>query len=64
MEDVKDDGTMDVQWLNKMTKEKPLEVEAILDTKVAKRTRRKEYMEYLVKWKDRLKEDCKKTVLG
>ena len=29
----------------------PLEVEAVLDTKVVKSTRRKDYLEYLVKWK-------------
>ena len=28
-----------------------LEVEAILDTKVVKSTRKKDYLEYLVKWK-------------
>ena len=31
----------------------PLEVEAILDTRVMKSTRRKGYLEYLVKWKKR-----------
>ena len=36
---------------------KDLEAERILDTRVENRTRRKEYMEYLVKWKDRLMED-------
>ena len=29
----------------------PLEVEAILYTKVVKSTRKKDYLEYLVKWK-------------
>ena len=34
-----------------------LEVEHILDTRVTKKTRKKEYLEYLVKWKDCLMED-------
>ena len=34
-----------------------LEAEHILDTRVTKKTRRKEYLEYLVKWKDRPMED-------
>ena len=37
--------------------EKPLEAKKILNTKVAKKTKGKEYLEYLVKWKDRLVED-------
>ena len=32
-------------------------VERILDTRVAKNTKGKEYMEFLVKWKDRPMED-------
>ena len=35
----------------------PLEVEAILDTKVVKSTRKKDYLEYLVKWKKQPIED-------
>ena len=34
-----------------------LEFEAILDTRVTKSTRRKDYLEYLVKWKKRPIED-------
>ena len=30
----------------------PLEIKRILDTQVVKRTQRKEYMQYLVKWKN------------
>jgi len=40
-----------------MTMAKSLEAKQILDTRVAKKTRRKEYLEYLVKWKDHLMED-------
>ena len=35
----------------------PLEVEAILDTKVTKSIRKKDYLEYLVKWKKRPTKD-------
>ena len=35
----------------------PLKVEAILDIRVMKSTRRKDYLEYLVKWKKRPTED-------
>ena len=35
----------------------PLEFEAILDTKVVKSIRKKDYMENLVKWKKRTTED-------
>jgi hypothetical protein len=37
--------------------EKP-QMESILDKRVSKRTRRKEYFEYLVKWKGHLVEDA------
>ena len=36
---------------------KPLEVEKILDKKVARRTRGNDYFEYLIKWKDKPVED-------
>jgi hypothetical protein len=36
--------------------EKP-QMESILDKRVSKRTRRKEYIKYLVKWKGHLVED-------
>ena len=31
----------------------PPKIESILDTQVVKRTRRKKYVQYLVKWKNR-----------
>ena len=40
-----------------MPLETNLEAEHILDTRVTKETRKKEYLEYLVKWKDRPMED-------
>ena len=45
--------TEDLQWVRQIPVAQPLEVEAILDTKVVKSTRRKDYLEYLVKWKKR-----------
>ena len=36
-----------------MPLENPLEAKTILDWKVTKRTRGKEYYEYLIKWKDK-----------
>ena len=35
----------------------PLEVESILDTRVEKRTKQRDYLEYLVKWKGHPVED-------
>ena len=42
-----------LKWVRQMPLEQPLEVEGILDTKVVKRTRKKDYLEYLVTWKKR-----------
>jgi len=44
-------------WVRQMPMAPPLEIERILDTQVARRTRRKEYLQYLVKWKNRPIED-------
>ena len=46
-----------MQSWEKMPLQKPLESEKILDTRIAKKTKRKEYLEYLVKWKVYLVED-------
>ena len=46
-----EDPTKDLQWVRQMPVAQQLEFEAILDTKVVKSTRKKDYMEYLVKWK-------------
>ena len=45
------------QWAKQMLVAKILEAEKILDTRVSKKTRRKEYLEYLFKWKDHPRED-------
>ena len=47
----------EVNWLKHMPMERPAEAEAILETKVAKKTRGKEYLEYLVKWRGHAAED-------
>ena len=47
----------EVDWLKHMPTERPTEAEAILETKVAKKTRGKEYLEYLVKWRGHRVED-------
>eukprot|EP00253_Pinus_taeda_P026330 PITA_26330 len=44
-------------WMRQMPSAQPLEIEVILDTQVARRTRRKEYFQYLIKWKNRPIED-------
>jgi hypothetical protein len=41
-----------------LVEEKP-QMESILDKRVRKRTRRKEYFEYLVKWKGHSVEDAR-----
>lgn len=39
-------------WIRQMPYILPLEIESNLDTQVAKQTRWKEYLQYLVKWKN------------
>ena len=46
-----------LQWVRQMPVAQPLEVEAIMDTKVVKRKRKKDHLGYLVKWKKRPTED-------
>ena len=38
--------------MRQMPSAQPLEIEGILDTQVARWTRRKEYLQYLIKWKN------------
>ena len=47
----------EVNWLKQMPTVRPAEAEAILEQKVSKKTRGKEYLEYLVKWQGLLEED-------
>ena len=46
-----EDLTEDLQWVRQTPMAQPLEADTILDTKVVKSTRNKDYLEYLVKWK-------------
>ena len=46
-----------VQWQKQMPAEVNLQPEKILDKRVQKKSRGKEYFEYLVKWKNRPVED-------
>jgi hypothetical protein len=46
-----------VQWIKQMPVAEKPQMECILDKRVGKKTRRKEYYEYLVKWKGHPVED-------
>ena len=52
-----EDPTEDLEWVRQTLVAQPLEVEAILDTKVVKSKRKKYYLEYLVKWNKRTTKD-------
>jgi hypothetical protein len=41
-----------IQWVKQMPIAKKPKMECILDKRVGKKTRRKEYFEYLIKWKN------------
>jgi hypothetical protein len=47
----------EIQWTKQMPVAEKPQMERILDKRVGKRTRRKEYFEYLVKWKGHPVED-------
>lgn len=51
------DTVEDLQWLKQMPIAQPSEAKYILDTRVAKSTRQRYYLEYLVKWKGHPVED-------
>jgi hypothetical protein len=53
----KSDEQSEVQWTKQMPVAEKPQMESILDKRVSKRTRRREYFEYLVKWKGHLVED-------
>jgi hypothetical protein len=58
----KETGTSDeqseVQWQKKMPVAEKPQMESILDKRIGKKTKRKEYFEYLVKWKGHPVEDA------
>jgi hypothetical protein len=47
-----------IQWMKQMPVAENPQMERILDKRVGKKTRRKEYFEYLVKWKNHPVEDA------
>jgi hypothetical protein len=47
-----------VQWKKQLPVAQNPQMECILDKRVAKKTKRKQYFEYLVKWKNHLVEDA------
>jgi hypothetical protein len=47
-----------IQWIKQMPVADKPQMECILDKRVGKRTRRKQYFEYLVKWKNHPVEDA------
>jgi hypothetical protein len=52
------DEQPEVQWQKQMPVAEKPQMEQILDKRVGKKTRRKEYFEYLVKWKGHPVEDA------
>jgi hypothetical protein len=53
-----EDEQTEVQWTKQMLVSEKPQMESIIDKRVSRRTRRKEYFEYLVKWKGHLVEDA------
>ena len=47
-----------VQWQKQLSVGEKPQMECILDKRIGKKTRRKEYYEYLVKWKNHSVEDA------
>ena len=52
------DEQPEVQWTKQMPVAEKPQMESILDKKISKKTRRKQYFEYLVKWKGHPVEDA------
>jgi hypothetical protein len=53
-----EDDQEEVQWMKQLPTTKQLQMEKILDQKIVKKTRKQDYYEYLVKWKDLPTEDA------
>ena len=47
-----------VDWKGQLPQKEQPQIEAILDKKISKKTRNKDYFQYLVKWKDQPSEDA------
>ena len=52
------DEQPEIQWQKQMLIAEKPQMECILDKRVSKKTRRKQYFEYLVKWKNHPVEDA------
>jgi hypothetical protein len=52
------DEKEEVQWIKQMTVAKNPQMESIIDKRIRRKTRRKDYFEYLVKWKGHPVEDA------
>jgi hypothetical protein len=48
----------EIQWMKQMPVAKKRHMESIIDKRISRKTRRKEYFEYLVKWKGHPFEDA------
>jgi hypothetical protein len=53
-----DSEQTEVQWTKKMPVAEKPQMESIIDKRVSRKTKRKEYFEYLVKWKGHPVEDA------
>jgi hypothetical protein len=53
-----EDEQKEVQWTKQMPVAEKPQMESIIDKRISKKTRRKEYFEYLVKWKGHPVEDA------
>jgi hypothetical protein len=59
MDDIGESGDQKyIQWENHMPTVEKSQMEKTLDQRIGKKTRRKTYFEYLVKWKDHPVEDA------
>jgi hypothetical protein len=52
------DEQLEIQWTKQMPVAKKPHMESILDKRISKKTRRRQYFEYLVKWKGHPVEDA------
>jgi hypothetical protein len=57
-EEGEEDEHEKIQWTKQMLVAKNPQMEIIIDKRIRKKTRRKEYFEYLVKWKGHTVEDA------
>jgi hypothetical protein len=53
-----EDKQKEVQWKKQMLVVEKPQMESIIDKRISKKTRRKQYFEYLVKWKGHPLEDA------